>query len=224
MTKGLCNTGRTHFKKGNTPWNKGLKGVQEYTEERNKKISLANKGNHSCGRTGKKDYLHICKICGNPFITKTISRSICDNKTCQSLKGSIRKYDIKTELKRRKKISKKLKGKMPKNLENNIYLKQSPPQKKMYKIIKKYFPSAVYNYYVKTQTRRFLDVGVPELKLDFEYNGKCHLLKSVQENDIKRTEELKKLGWKIIVFDKSNINTLETMCKKIKENGDVYNG
>jgi len=53
-TKGhpQSNTGRTHFKKGMTPWNKGVKGLQSAwnkgiacSEETKRKISEANKGN-----------------------------------------------------------------------------------------------------------------------------------------------------------------------------------
>lgn len=199
-------------------WEDGVFG-----EERNQKISNALKGREPWNKGKKKDYKHICKVCEKTFITKTQHRSICNKKSCQSKKGSLRKISKKNEQRRREKISKALKGKMPKNLKANILLKDSPPQRKIYKIIKQYFPEAKYDHHVKTEkSHRWLDIVIPSLKIDIEYNGKCHLLKSVQENDKRRTKELRKLGWEIIIIDRNNVDTIEEICKKIiDENGDV---
>jgi len=84
----------------------------------------------------------------------------------------------------------------------------SPPQRKLYHIVKSVFPETKYNYRVKISKNhyRYLDVAVPSLLLDFEYDGILHeLLADVQENDKKRTMELEQLGWKIIRFNKNTL-------------------
>jgi len=47
---GIClNTGKTHFQKGNIPWNKGIKGVQKWSEESKLKLSESLKKRNYCG-------------------------------------------------------------------------------------------------------------------------------------------------------------------------------
>lgn len=214
-----------HFSK-ETEFRKG----QKFGEKRNEKISDALKGRIPWNKGKRKLYKHICKFCGESFFTKTQHRAICNKKDCKSKRGTTRKIRPEIEEERRKKISKKLSGKIPSNLRRNVRCKDSPRQKALFKIVKKYFPSVKYNYLVRTShTKRFLDVAIPELKLDFEYNGKCHLLKSVIENDRRRTKELVELGWRIIVFDRNNFYGAEkfikklrqTINKKLEANGDV---
>lgn len=204
---------RTEFKLG-----------QQFSKDRNLKVSFSNQGRIPVNKGNKRDYNHICKYCGEEFMDKKQHNAICFKKECQSKKYSSRIIIPKIEEERRRKISKKLKGKTPLNLRTNFKCKGSPRQKALFEIIKKYFPSAEYNYPVKTsRTKRFLDIGVPELKLDFEYNGKCHLLKSVIEHDKQRTKELIELGWKVIVFDRTNFAEAEVIIKKIQEeNRNIY--
>jgi len=200
-------------------WNDGV-----YTKERNKKISNALKGRVPKNKGNKRDYIHICKICGEEFITKTQHRSICDKGYCQSNKARIRKISPKTELNRRRKISKSLKGKIPKNLKQNIKSNNSFRQKEMFEMIKKYFIDAKFNYYVKTQRSfRFLDTAVPSLMLDFEYDGKIHLMKSVKKNDVFRKKELLELGWKRITINRKNFHNLDKICKHLKKKR-MFNG
>lgn len=68
----------------------------------------------------------------------------------------------------------------------------------------------------KTKTWRFLDVAVPELMLDFEYNGLQHKFKKNQYSDKIRLKELNRLGWKVIIIDKDNYNQLNNILRKIK--------
>lgn len=191
-----------------------------FTKERNNKISKAHKGKYF-GKRGRKDYNHTCIVCQDEFVTKSQSRTVCDKPECQRTYPLLRKINKLTERLRRIKISKRLKGKIPENLLTNIKNNNSFRQYEMYKIIKKYFSTAKRNYYLKTSTKRFLDVAIPELKIDFEYNGKVHLMKNVKINDIKRTKELQKIGWKVVVIDRHNFNRLPEIINIFKDNGDI---
>jgi very-short-patch-repair endonuclease len=197
---------------------------QQFSKDRNLKVSFSNQGRVPVNKGNKRDYNHICKYCGEEFVDKRQHNTICPKKECQFKKHSIIVITPKNEEIRRRGISKALKGKIPLNLRTNFRCKGSPRQKALFEIIKKYFPSAEYNYPIQTsRTKRFLDVGVSELKIDFEYNGKCHLLKSVIEHDKQRTKELTELGWKVIVFDRTNFAEAEVIIKKIKEeNRNLY--
>lgn len=209
---------KTEFKEG-----------QKFSKKRNQKISNTHQKNH---KNIKRIDL-ICFTCKKIFsvIPSKKYRKFCSQK-CYGINPktranmSRRMRGCKFSKNRNKKISQKLKGKIPKNLITNVKRNNSYPQNKMYEIIKKYFSSARLNYYVKTNTKRFLDVAIPELMIDFEYNGKIHLMKSVQENDKKRTKELKNLGWNLIIIDRFNFNEVENIVQQlfallILENGDL---
>jgi len=217
-----------HYKKRNQEYRKGVwaKSMSnslkqlwkdgKFTEERNKKISKSHKGMSKPWLRGHRDYSHVCKICHKIFITKTQHRAICDNPDCQNKKGSIRIYSEEVEKNRRRKISQTMKGRIPKNLITNINLKNSPPQLRSFEIIKRYFPDAKYNYKVKTKkSRRFLDIALVGLKIDIEYNGKIHLMKSVQYKDEIRSKQLKALGWITLVIDRNNFDNLDEMIQQI---------
>lgn len=189
-----------------------------YTEERNKKISAAHKGKPKPWLQ-KEPYIKICEWCTREFKTKKKKQRFCDRK-CSS------KYIIKNrttapevERARREKLSIALKGKIPKNLKTRIAANNSYKQHDMFLVIKQFFPDAIANYYVKTKiTKRWLDVAVPSLFLDFEYDGKVHLMKNVQENDRKRTRELEELGWTVIRFNRTNYHTINDILTNLKKN------
>jgi hypothetical protein len=189
-----------------------------YGEERNEKVSKALMGKLKKKKT--RIYYYKCKVCGYLFITPQQHNVICKNKFCQKYKNSSayrRPLSKEEESKRRAKISKTMKGRIPKNLKINIARKNSPRQIEMFNIVKTFFPNAEYEYYVKTKnTKRFLDVAIVDKQIDFEYNGKVHLMKSVKENDYKRTEELEELGWKIVIIDRDNFSQLEEICRNIQ--------
>lgn len=85
------------------------------------------------------------------------------------------------------------------------------PQRTMFAILKKYFPDAILEYKVKVNKNhnRFLDVAIPSLKLDFEYDGFIHTYLTTKENDNKRDKELNNLGWKTIRINKVLLKNLE---------------
>jgi len=88
------------------------------------------------------------------------------------------------------------------------------PQKKLFKKVKQYFPNAKLEYRVRISNRksRYLDVAVPEYKIDFEYDGKIHKISQVCiKNDKERDSELSVLGWKIIRINKDNFDNLDSI-------------
>lgn len=96
----------------------------------------------------------------------------------------------------------------------------SKPQRMLYDIIKKRYDTAVLEYTVQTQTRTLhLDIAVPELKLNFEYDG-LHWHKNNKKekySDTVRDEELVKLGWKVYRIGFWENPTLEQLETKVKE-------
>lgn len=188
------------------------------TKERSEKLSKAHKGK-------PKPWLHrthpkICEYCGNKFNAKVKIRRFC-SRSCAAL-GVPRKIDLEIEYNRRRKISKALKGRIPKNLKQNIKSNNSFRQKEMFDVVKKYFPEAIFNFYIKTpRSFRFLDTAVLDRMLDFEYDGKVHLMKCVKEKDVIRKKELADIGWKRITINRKNFHVLDKICKEIKKNGDV---
>ena len=123
-----------------------------YGEDRNKKISEAHKGKPKPWlKKPKREFIKICEYdqCQKEFITLNEKGRFC-SKTC-SARGVKRVISPENEKIRRQKISEKLKGRMPKNLQYNIANNNPYRQKDMYDIIKEYFPTAEPNFYVKTE-------------------------------------------------------------------------
>lgn len=88
--------------------------------------------------------------------------------------------------------------------ENNIRVfntKISKPQKQLYEIVLKTFPTAILDYKVIINDNTYyLDIAVPELFLNIEYDGSYWHDKKDQSgkySDITRDINLKNAGWKI---------------------------
>lgn len=195
-------------------WKNGV-----YSKERNEKIAKKHTGK-SKSWLKKKPYEKCCEFCNANFSTKIKRKRFCC-RSCSCKFSAKNRNPMSSETKQ--KISKKLKGRMPKNMQYITTKNNSYRQLTMFNIIKEYFPEAKQNFYVKTKTKRWLDTALPEDKIDFEYDGMVHLRKNVIENDKIRTKELEELGWKIIRFNKDNFHTIRDVLSKMKiaENGDV---
>lgn len=95
--------------------------------------------------------------------------------------------------------------------ESNIrkFVKRpSKPQIEMFRIIKNVYKDAILEYPIKINNNKtmWLDVAVPSLKIDFEFDG-TYWHKD-QNKDILRDNILKSLGWYVVRVD-----------EKIMENG-----
>lgn len=73
----------------------------------------------------------------------------------------------------------------------------SEPQKLLFILVRQVFPDAELEYPIRTAARvRFADVGVPSMKLDFEYDG-SHWHQDIGADE-SRDQELIEVGWKTI--------------------------
>jgi very-short-patch-repair endonuclease len=94
------------------------------------------------------------------------------------------------------------------------------PQQKLFKLIKKILPTekVEMEFPVKLKRLRLLDIALPELKLDFEYDGEhWHTDK---EKDKQRDLELTSMGWTVLRYNKDNFN--EENIKKDLFNTGVF--
>lgn len=131
------------------------------------------------------------------------------------LKG--RKYEdilgIDRALKKKKQSSDRLKAINPRIFSKKI----SKGQQLLFELIKDKFPTAVLEYKVVIERNYFLDIAVPELKLNFEYDGTYwHSSDEAKKRDLERDEKLNQLGWKIFRFklDCPTIDKLKELIKK----------
>lgn len=104
---------------------------------------------------------------------------------------------------------------------NNI----SKGQQLLYEKIKEVFPTAIIEHGVKAPGKTYyLDVAVPELKLDFEYDGfYWHSFPDAIERDAKRDEYLQSQGWKVFRYSFSARNDLEVQEELSKLNLNLNN-
>ena len=89
----------------------------------------------------------------------------------------------------------------------------SKPQVALFNLVKELYSSAIINHPLK-EINRCLDIAIPELKLDIEFDGSYwHQNK---EADIIREEQIRNLGWNIIRFV-DHIPTKEVLVERIKQ-------
>ncbi len=104
------------------------------------------------------------------------------------------------------------------NIKNCV----SEPQPKLFNLVKSYFEGVVLEYPLsckKDGIRCFLDIAIPNLKINVEYDGQHHFtlgypLQNV--DDEIRDEKLKSLGWTVLRFNKFNIFQAEEIIKQLK--------
>lgn len=124
----------------------------------------------------------------DPEISKKVSESMkgkpskLKGKTYEEILG-----EEKAEVRRIQQIQAGVKG-------QTMTPKISAPQKELFKMVKKKYPTAVMEYPILDYC---LDIAIPEMKLCYEYDGSYwHDI----EKDKKRDKVLKKIGWKVIRF------------------------
>ena len=104
---------------------------------------------------------------------------------------------------------------------NNI----SKGQQLLYEKIKEVFPTAVIEHEVKAPGKTYyLDIAIPELKLDFEYDGfYWHSFPDAIERDAKRDQYLQQQGWKVFRYSFNARNNLEVQEELSKLNINLNN-
>ena len=104
---------------------------------------------------------------------------------------------------------------------NNV----SKGQQLLYEKVKEVFPTALIEYGIKAPGKTYyLDVAVPELKLDFEYDGfYWHSFPDAIERDTKRDQYLQSQGWKVFRYSFNARNDLEVQQELSKLNLNLNN-
>jgi len=99
---------------------------------------------------------------------------------------------------------------------NNV----SKGQRLLYETIKEKFPTAVLEYEIAAPGKKYyLDIAVPDLMLNFEYDGiYWHSFPEAIERDKNRDIYLKSLGWKVFRYSFNARNDLEVREELIKLN------
>lgn len=179
---------------------KGIKR-QPFSEEWKQKMSEAHKGekNHLFGKHRSKEIKQKISI-------TRIQKGLSKGKN-NPMYGVIRPQKWREE------HSKKLKGRKPTEEQrmkisrwlynggavylNSFIRNPSKPQKKLFNFIESVYPTAKLNYPIKiAEGKHFsLDVAIPELKIDYEYD------EPYWHNEIKdlfRDENLIERGWAVI--------------------------
>lgn len=97
---------------------------------------------------------------------------------------------------------------------NNV----SKGQALLFEKVKSIFPEAVMEYPIDAPGKKYyLDVAVPRLKLNFEYDGfYWHSFPDAIERDKTRDEYLKSLGWKVFRYSFNARNDLEVREELLK--------
>jgi YHS domain-containing protein len=191
--------------------------------------------NRKCWRKSEKESIKVlCKFCGKEKITYPYDKNIKRNHFCsqkckakwqsENLNGkNNNNFNNYWNNQQKKSLGEKQKIRLrehPEKHPNRILAKNghiSTPQKQLFKLIKYYYPSAELNHRVITKNgfgQRHADVGLPEFKLDIEFDGDYW---HNPEDDRERDQELLEVGWKTIRFGYKDLKTPEMIIKKIKE-------
>ncbi|KAA8831928.1 DUF559 domain-containing protein [Bifidobacterium tissieri] len=80
-------------------------------------------------------------------------------------------------------------------------------------------PDPIPNYELhipSTGRKRYLDLAYPQARLDIEYDGNYHLDRQQKHADIMRSEELRKLGWDVLIVTAEDLKTPESRRKFVE--------
>jgi very-short-patch-repair endonuclease len=70
---------------------------------------------------------------------------------------------------------------------------------------------------VGARKKRWVDVGIPHLKVGVEYDGSTHFTKSGKKRDKVRDAELKNMGWRVVHVSKYNWKFFMEHIKEVIE-------
>jgi very-short-patch-repair endonuclease len=177
--------------------NKGkkLRLGTKLSEEAKKKISMGGKGRIVSQETRQKRSISLK---ANPRMSEP--RKPRSEITKQKLREKNKAFWINMTEQQQKNYVKNL-------LSSTTRI--SKPQKELFYFLKQIFPDAQLEFLVRTKkTYRFADIGIPSLKLDFEYDGeRWHDINRI-EKDEQRDKELAEIGWATFRINKSSLKIL----------------
>lgn len=215
----LANKGKhlslaTEYKNGHIPWSKGRKFSKEHKDkiskgnkgkimsiESRKKMSLAQKGKKLSIETRKKISLNNARgmLGKHPSLETRKKMSLAQLKVRGRIpwnKGLTKKDDVRI-----KKFSDDMIN--GRSLFVRSYIKHgySKKQIELFNFLKKFFPQAQLEYHFKISPEKFyrLDIAIPDLKIDFEYDGTYwHSIGDAPIRDFFRDENLIERGWCVV--------------------------
>lgn len=195
---------------------KGKNSGKHASAETRLKLSLIHKGKpngklgtHPTEETLKK--LRFTRIGKKPFLGKHHSEETKKKIGVASLgRKPLLGYHHSEATKTKISLSHKRNPKILNNLANlrSRIRKPSKPQMELYFFLKQIFPDAVLEYPIKTaETYRFADIGVPSLKIAFEYDS-AYWHANRRADDRKRDLELAAIGWMTFRVNKQSLAVL----------------
>lgn len=95
--------------------------------------------------------------------------------------------------------------------------KTSKPEIMLYNIVKLYYPSAQHKYKILSDKHYYweLDIAIPEIKLNLEYDG-YYWHKDNKQRDEHRDLFLEKQGWRVTRFNYKVTPTFEELEREFK--------
>jgi very-short-patch-repair endonuclease len=189
---------------------------KHHTEKTKKKIGLTSLGRHNKSNIGRhlseEHKQHIRQSCKGINTGKRPPFSE-DWRRKLGLSNKGKHIQFSEEHRKNLALSRKKSPKVAKHLRDILHQipRISKPQKELYFLLKQIFGDATLEYPIQTKDAwRFADIGVPSLKLDFEYDGK-HWHENKKERDDKRDKELAEVGW---VTFRVNSEILKVLLKQ----------
>jgi len=189
--------------------------------------------NRKCWRESEKESIKVlCKFCGKEKITypydKKVKKSHFCSQECKAkwqsenlIGNNNNNFNNYWNNQQKKSLGEKQKirlRKYPEKHPNRILArtgKISIPQKQLFKLVRKYYPSAELNHRIPTKnSQRHADVGIPKFKLDIEYDG--DYWHQNKEDDKRRDQELLEVGWKTLRFTKNDLKKPEMIIQKVE--------
>ena len=99
---------------------------------------------------------------------------------------------------------------------------RSKPQEELFEILLRFFPDAELEYKIGGRKNkvgyhiRYADIGIPSLKIDFEYDG-SYSHQNTSFADERRDEELSIQGWRTIRINSQKLSILKSLVGLTKE-------
>lgn len=184
-------TGKIHSEETKRLWSRQRKGIKK-SEEHKRNIGISHLGIRPNKKTRKKLGRAQRKRFQNPLEREKYSKMFSGEKH-----PKFRKLLPKKQIEQMR--ERMLNGGAMKALRGNR--RPSKLQKKLFRYIKGFYPEAILDYSIKLWDGKYylLDIAIPELKLDFEYDGKYwHSINNREVTDFFRDENLIERGWCVV--------------------------
>jgi len=198
---------KTNFKKGNIPWNKGIKNCHDYKPRQGKRISSR--------ILQQIDEKHSDTLKNNLVVNKKMILHL--------KKISENRWDKEEKTKHSETMINHYKENPHPNTKGiNI----SKPQQELFDIIKRYFDDAIlefpFLYKDENNLERFfhLDIAIPDKKINIEYDGD-YWHKNPGQREEPRDTIIEKKGWIVLRITEKNKEEFCRYLPKITKSNNL---